>query len=162
MRKPVGAKVRIDVQVQVLSISVGCGTLDMVARLKPQLTSLTNGGRLARRNVDTLADVDGDFGLARVSVLLAPEGLDMPRAVDGVIDDPRFPLFALPGRPHPLTDCHVRLLHVAVRNLSQYVADRSAGQLESCWCVSWSGRCSVRLMQKNAQATPVGGIAALV
>ena len=64
----------------------------MIARFNPQLTSLANGRRLARRDVNSLADIDGDLGLTRVGVLLALERLDMPRAVDRIIDDPRFPL----------------------------------------------------------------------
>src|SRR5262245_21987621 len=74
MRKPVRAKVRIDVQMQVLSISVASGALYVIARLKPLLASLTDSRRLTRRNVDTLADIDGDFGFTRVGVLLALEG----------------------------------------------------------------------------------------
>ena len=37
-----------------------------------------------------LADIDRDLRLACIGVLLALERLDMPRAVDGVVEYPRF------------------------------------------------------------------------
>ena len=64
VRKPKMAKVRVNIQVQVLSIGDGSSALYIgCKRLEPKLASLANRGRLAWCDMDALADVDSDFGL---------------------------------------------------------------------------------------------------
>jgi hypothetical protein len=91
-------------QMQVLSIGIGSGTLDVRTGVQPLLASLADSGRLAGRNVDTLADINRNLGFTRVGVFLALKGFDMPRAVYAVIDNPSFPLLATSCRPFPFAN----------------------------------------------------------
>lgn len=71
MRKPVMTKVRLNMQVNVLSIGLDAGALKISASIKPELSGLTHGRCLARRYMRAFAHIDRDFGLARVGILLA-------------------------------------------------------------------------------------------
>jgi hypothetical protein len=77
------------VQGEMLPVGDRCGALKVMTGVEPQLTGLTDGRRLARRDVNPLTDIDRNLGLAGVGVLLSLEGFDMPGAVDAVVIYPR-------------------------------------------------------------------------
>ena len=99
---------RHDVQTQVLFVAVDGRTLQpgRLARFEPLPPGLGDGRGLAGRDVDVLADVDGDLRLASVRVLFALERLNVPGAVDAVVDNPGFLRLSLSGRPRSFANGH--------------------------------------------------------
>jgi hypothetical protein len=106
MGEPEVAQKWNDVQTQVLAIGFDRSALQLVtlASLYPQLPGVGDGRAFARRDVDTLANVDLHERLARVGVLLAGKRLDVAGALDTVVNDPRFLRLAFARDPRSLAN----------------------------------------------------------
>ena len=96
-------------QFQVLPVAVDGRALQpcRFARLDPLAPRFGHGRGFVGRDMYPLADIDRHLRLAGVGVLLALERLDVPRAVDRVVEYPGFPLLTLPRRPGALAYRHL-------------------------------------------------------